>query len=338
MKKHSDERNKFFIVITTIHDPTSAIKKFSTFSNYNIIVVGDLKTPSNWQHSHVVFFPTNKQNNIDYKIIKKLPYNHYSRKMIGYLYSIQSGAQIIVDTDDDNIPKNNWGFPKFEGPFEITDQNLGFINIYKYFSNMHIWPRGLPLDKITKPKNFSTNLKKKYSFIGVWQGLADGDPDVDAIYRLTNNTSCYFDEIGPIVLGKGTISPFNSQNTAFRKELFPLLYLPAYVTFRFTDILRGLVAQPIMWTKGYHLGFTKATVVQERNAHEFIKDFESEIPCYLYPYKIIDIVSRSIKSEYSIEDNMYQAYEALYKSGIVKKEEIELLTLWLEDISRYGKP
>ena len=39
------------------------------------------------------------------------------------------------------------------------------------------------------------------------------------------------------MLGSGTISPFNSQNTLFTRAVFPLLYLPTYVTFRFTDKL-----------------------------------------------------------------------------------------------------
>ena len=70
---------------------------------------------------------------------------------------------------------------------------------------------------------------------------------------------------------------------------FALLYLPAHVTFRFTDILRGLVAQPILWAAGYQLGFTRATVVQERNPHELLEDFESESPGYLRVEKIVDI-------------------------------------------------
>ena len=39
-----------------------------------------------------------------------------------------------------------------------------------------------------------------------------------------------------------TYSPFNSQNTLWRKELLPLAYLPSKVTFRYTDILRGMIA------------------------------------------------------------------------------------------------
>jgi hypothetical protein len=168
--------------------------------------------------------------------------------------------------------------------------------------------------------------------VGVWQGLADGDPDVDAIYRLTDNRPCYFRERDPLVLGRGTFAPFNSQNTLFFQELFPLLYLPAHVTFRFTDILRGLVAQPIMWEAGYQLGFTSATVVQERNPHDYLKDFESEIPCYLLAQKVVDVVSASVRKSVGISDNLFNAYEALLKKDIVRAEELGVLTAWLEDI------
>jgi hypothetical protein len=117
------------------------------------------------------------------------------------------------------------------------------------------------------------------------------------------------------------------------KELFPLLYLPCFVTFRFTDILRGLVAQPIMWLHGYTLGFTNATVVQKRNPHDYFKDFISEIPMYTQGESVIDIVSAAISSSNSISENLYKAYEALEKEGIVTAKELEVLALWLEEIS-----
>ena len=34
-------------------------------------------------------------------------------------------------------------------------------------------------------------------------------------------------------------SPFNSQNTIWFKEIFPLLYLPVSCSMRATDIIRG---------------------------------------------------------------------------------------------------
>ena len=53
---------------------------------------------------------------------------------------------------------------------------------------------------------------------------------------------------------------------------------PGANCFRFTDILRGLVAQPILAAYGYQGGFTGATVVQKNNPHDYMKDFVSEIP------------------------------------------------------------
>ncbi|MEM6254355.1 MAG: STELLO glycosyltransferase family protein [Cyanobacteria bacterium P01_D01_bin.156] len=327
-----------FIVLTSINSPTNAVKKISEIYNHHLIVIGDKKTPDPWALKNVSFLSVHEQQELGFNLTKKLPFNHYARKNLGYLSAIKYGAELIIDTDDDNFPKENWGIPDFCGNYLTTSKNLGFINVYKSFTDMHIWPRGFPLDLIQSATSIlkPSDLDKCLVNIGIWQGLADGDPDVDAIYRLVDNTPCFFQEREPIVLGKGTISPFNSQNTAFQKQLFPLLYLPSFVNFRFTDILRGLIAQPIMWLYDYQLGFTKATVIQERNPHDYIKDFESEIPCYLNSCRVIDIVTKSISSSLSIPSNLYQAYEALLQANIVTRKEISLLSLWLKDLSELG--
>lgn len=323
-----------FLVITSILSPTDAVKAFAERDDISTIVVGDKKTPQDWYCDNVIFLSEDKK--LGYKIEKTLPFNHYARKMIGYIYAVKNNAEIIIDTDDDNIPKNNWFFPDFEGKFAALNKDEGFINVYKFYTEQHIWPRGFPLYLI-KNNDAALNinkLDKKDVKIGVWQGLVDNEPDVDAIYRLTDNTRCFFNDGHPVVLQKGTLCPFNSQNTAYRKELFALMYLPATVTFRFTDILRGLIAQPIMWLYDYNLGFTQATAIQNRNEHDYLKDFESEIPCYLLATKVIDIVNNSVKKSLSVEDNLYNSYEALYKNDIVKKEELEILSDWLNDLLR----
>jgi hypothetical protein len=225
--------------------------------------------------------------------------------------------------------------PPFEGRYALSPGGRGFINIYRSFTDQAIWPRGFPLDRVTDPGAVlsETDLHDAPIRVGVWQGLADGDPDVDAVYRLTVGTACRFRERDPIVLAPGTLCPFNSQNTAFCRPLFPLLYLPAHVSFRFTDILRGLVAQPILWLHGYHLGFTAATVFQERNPHDYLKDFESEIPCYLYPHVVIETVTGALRPGGSVADHLHQAYEALHRRGIVPAQELAVLSAWLEDVA-----
>ncbi len=325
---------KNFIVITSIFQPTEAIKLFSKINNYQLIVVGDKKTPLDWSYDRVDYLSLNEQVNMNFELSSILPYDHYCRKMLGYLKAIQYSANYIVDTDDDNIPKENWSFPEFENEYDYISDNKGFVNIYQLFTDKKVWPRGLPLNLINTQFNLEESISSKNCNIGVWQGLADEDPDVDAIYRLSNDEPCFFKERKPVVLGNGTISPFNTQNTMIRKELFPLLYLPTYVTFRFTDILRGLVAQPIMWLYDFQLGFVNATVVQKRNPHNYMKDFLSEIPMYQHTEQVINLVSKNIVKSESIESNLYNAYNSLLRANIVCSDEMKTLEVWLKDLGK----
>lgn len=177
-----------FIVITTIQEPTEAVRAFARLKHWQLVVVGDKKTPAGWQCEKAVYLPPVAQKKYDFG----LPWNNYCRKMIGYLYAMKAGATHIAESDDDNIPQENWGFPAHEGEFARYDSNLydtatgaGFVNVYKYFTKDNIWPRGFPLDKIKRETPALRPLSEGFR-VGVWQGLADNDPDVDAIYRLTS--------------------------------------------------------------------------------------------------------------------------------------------------------
>ena len=323
---------KHSIVITSIFPPSEAILKFSALPNSELIVVGDLKTPADWSCNGVRYLSIADQEALPYALSTKLPYNHYCRKMVGYLDAIARGAKVIIDTDDDNIPKDGWQFPAFDGIFDMVSAPNGYVNIYQLFTKKKIWPRGLPLHLINCDFKLEQSLIRRDTRIGVWQGLADEDPDVDAIFRLTDDSPTYFDSRSPVVMPAGVIVPFNSQNTMFRMECFPLLYLPTYVTFRFTDILRGLVAQPIMWAAEFQLGFLNATVVQKRNPHNYMRDFESEIPMYTRGAEVVEIVQAVIRPEGTVAENLRLAYAALEKKGIVEKRELETLDAWLGDI------
>jgi hypothetical protein len=323
---------KKFIIITSIYSPSEAIEAFEKLKNWQLIVVGDQKTPENWNYPNVIYLSTDYQDKMTSPLVKDMPWKTYSRKMAGYIYALENGADIIADTDDDNIPLDDWGVTLNDTNYENIKFS-GFVNIYKFFTNEHIWPRGFPLNRILEDTNISFVDPLANTSIGVWQFLADEDPDVDAIYRLTINKAIYFNKRKPINLLPGTICPFNSQNTFFSKECFPLLYLPVFVNFRFTDILRGLVAQPILWAANLTLCFGHATAIQKRNPHDFLIDFESEIPCYLHPEEIIELVNSVISSKNTICDNLRLAYIALEKENIIDKKELILLDAWLNHFS-----
>jgi hypothetical protein len=321
---------KKFIVITSIFQPTEAVAAFANLHDYHLVVVGDRKTPADWYFENCTFLNISDQADLAPRLAQAIPFNHYGRKMLGYIYAIKQGAEVIIDTDDDNIPYSNWKFPPFHGDFRTSEPGLGWVNIYHHFSDQPIWPRGLPLRNINDGREtLKWQAGARTQEVGIWQGLANEDPDVDAIYRLTSNTLCNFLKRDPVVLEKGTISPFNSQNTAVRKELFPLLFLPSYVTFRFTDILRGIIAQPILWQHGFRLGFLGATVVQKRNEHDYFKDFESEVPMYLHTEKSFEAVERAMRTG-SVSENLYAAYEALLEKAVVEERELKVLEEWLK--------
>jgi len=326
------------VVLTSIHPPTPAVQRFAALKGWDVLVVGDLKSPRDWYCPGARFLPPGQQKALDFHIIRQLPWNHYARKMIGYLLAAREGARLLAESDDDNLPQRDWAFPAFEGRFEQIADGSTAVNIYSLFTRQTIWPRGYPLTRIRAPESAidPAALTTQTVRVGIWQALADDDPDVDAIYRLTANRPCRFARREPVVLPPGTFSPFNSQNTAFRRDLLPLMYLPAYVNFRVTDILRGYVAQPILWAAGYRLGFTGPTVRQERNAHDLQADFASELPLYTEAERIISLVQEGVRAEAAISDNLYTVYRNLARAGLVPEKELDLLTAWLEDAAALG--
>ena len=323
------------IVITSIFAPGEAVRRFAALRDWPLVVVADRKTPRDWQLDGACFLSVEEQIALPFRIVAALPWNHYARKMIGYLWAAREGAELIAESDDDNLPQADWAFPAFAGDHPQIPPDCGFVNVYSLFSDQVIWPRGLPPARIRDEAaqiRWDT-LETRHARIGVWQALADDDPDVDAIYRLTSNAPCRFERRPPVVLAEGSLSPFNSQNTAFRKELLPLMYLPAHVNFRVTDILRSYVAQPIMWAAGYRPGFTGPTVRQERNAHDFLDDFRSELPLFLDAENMMAVIGAAVRAGDTMGDNLHRVYTQLVGKGFVGAEEMSLVDAWLEDVA-----
>src|SRR4051794_13570761 len=111
------------IVITTIFAPTNAIREFAAREDWQLIVAGDQKTPADWSCGNAHFLSAKAQEECGFKLSGLLPWNHYCRKMTGYLDAIRLGTDCIVDIDDDNMPKATWHFPESEGLFETTQEH-----------------------------------------------------------------------------------------------------------------------------------------------------------------------------------------------------------------------
>ncbi len=239
---------------------------------------------------------------------------------------------MIVETDDDNHPEEEfWAAREIESDCRPVRFD-GWVNVYSYFSKNFIYPRGMPLpharDEPPAPGASGTHRCL------VQQGLADADPDVDATYRMLYPLPFDFDPgMDPVVLENGAWCPFNSQNTTFFAEAFPLLYLPTECSFRMTDIWRGFVAQRILHAKGAGVQFHGPTVRQERNDHDLHNDFLLELPGYEHNREMREaLVSLSLDPSDSFGKSMELCYETLIGRGWVGKGEEALLAAWLTDL------
>jgi hypothetical protein len=334
--------NTFAVVVTSVASPNLALKTIAEGCQKNnnlFFVIGDNKSPVNFNLAGCNFFPIDTQKKLRLKFAQQCPENHYSRKNIGYLLAIQSNSEIIVETDDDNIPLCEfWAARERYQTAEYVETG-DWINVYMYYSSDSIWPRGFPLEFVKKSLSSCVKGRTETRDCPIQQGLVDKNPDVDAIYRMTMNSNMHFSRRNPISLGNNTWCPFNSQNTTWFKDAFPLLYLPSYCNFRMTDIWRSFIAQRIAWTCGWNILFHQPNAYQERNEHNLMNDFYDEIPGYLYNSAIrnslIDLDLKQGKGH--IFENLHRSYKKMINGGwITDEKELILLDLWIEDLIALG--
>ncbi|MCE7530681.1 STELLO glycosyltransferase family protein [Polynucleobacter sp. IMCC 29146] len=327
------------LVITSIGSDTHPIlgQYAAQAKNRNLlfIVIGDSKSPAQFELPGCSYYSLPAQLDLNFPLAKQLPIKHYGRKNLGYLLAIEAGKKIIVETDDDNIPLDSFWQPRSRTLAAKAIHHQGWVNAYCYFTDQAIWPRGFALEEL---KSIPPQTTKELRPITcpIQQGLADENPDVDAIYRLTMPLPINFDPAASnITLGQGAICPFNSQNTTWFEEAFLLLYLPSYCSFRMTDIWRSYIAQRIAWTCEWPIAFHTSTVRQERNAHNLMNDFSDEIVGYVNNLQIMEKLNGlSLESgQKNIPNNMRQCYQELINLGVIGAQEMVLLELWLENFS-----
>lgn len=328
---------KITLVVTTISEANKVLQKLAAgcqSHNWDFIIIGDTKSPKDFSLAGSQYYDIDAQITTDLKYARLCPTKHYARKNIGYLLAIKEGAASIVETDDDNLPLDSfWQESSVSVECKVIEK-AGWVNVYKYYSDAIIWPRGLPLDTINKPVPNPESLTVSSSSCPIQQGLANDNPDVDAIYRLVLPLPITFKDNLKLALGVDSWCPFNSQNTVWFPAAYPLMYLPAYCSFRMTDIWRSFVAQRICWENGWRILFYSPTVYQERNEHNLMRDFEDEVSGYLNNDKIARSLSelKLLSGEGQIPDNLNKCYDVLIKLGLVGDGEAELLEAWLEDL------
>ena len=207
-----------------------------------------------------------------------------------------------------------------------------------------IWPRGFPAGRILHADILDIDdiRQRWFASCPIQQALIAGEPDVDAIFRLRAATiqdgPCHDDEPIPELILQNAWCPFNSQNTTWFKEAFPLMYIPSFCknAYRMDDIWRSFIAQRIAFENDWGILWGGVTVVQERNPHDLMKDFEQEIPGYLYNRKIVEML-KALPIEPGTDTttllrNMDLCYRAMIEAGYIEIREMGVLQAWFDDV------
>lgn len=130
-------------VVTTIFEPSKAAMQLANLKGWCLCIVGDKKGPMEYEvggdGESVVFLSASKQEDLPYHMGKLLPWNHFGRKNLGYIYAVHHGAKIIYDFDDDNFFTDEAASKNFPLPTKagVVYPSLEAYNPYPYYTGRY---------------------------------------------------------------------------------------------------------------------------------------------------------------------------------------------------------
>jgi hypothetical protein len=310
------------IVTTTIHVPRTLDSLVDNLarnghSGVDFVVVGDRKTPAETAEYlasvaargyPVAYWDVERQ--VEWlrrfpALDAAIPWNCIQRRNIGYLAAYESGADRIISIDDDNFCTDD----DFLGGHAIIGQtrtlpavrsSTGWFNpcdLLETERGRRIYHRGFPFSQRWKDEQLSYSYSDRPARVLVNAGLWTGVPDVDAVCHLEGpcRVTGLRDGVGGhVALAPGVCAPFNSQNTAFLREVLPVMFLLVMGDEvlgmrlgRYDDIWMSFFAQKIIQHLGGTVTFGRPLMRQDRNPHDFLRDLWQELPGMILTDKII---------------------------------------------------
>jgi hypothetical protein len=279
------------IVTTTINSPTKAIECFQAMGEWDLVVIGDLKTPKNYHLDRGFYMGPEDQEKYDKALSDAISWNCIQRRNFGLLVAHDMKADIVAVVDDDNIPSDDWGKNLMIGQEVEVDYyeiDLPAFDPVGATNHAHLWHRGYPLQLLSK-RDYSKK-SRRHVCVDVQADFWNGDPDIDAVCRMEHAPACDFDPLCfPLAANK--MAPFNSQNTFLSGEILKDYFLFPYIG-RMDDIWAAYYVQ----ANGYKVVFGKASVFQERNAHDLVRDMRQEYLGYEHNLKLVQDLAKDPSS------------------------------------------
>lgn len=274
---------KVALVTTTINVPTVLSLYRACDPDVRFFVAGDEKTPAATGPyveglGNARYIPPADQTR--WECSGYIGMNCIQRRNIATLEALEWGADIVVLVDDDNIPVDLNYFDSYVSklmyPFSGPCVH-GFNNWFDPGKLLQppVQHRGFPFG-VSSSWGVKGAISAK---VGVCAGLCLGNPDVESVTRMTLAPEVHgFSEIARagVVVDPFTFTVYNSQNSAFARELAPAMFLAPGIQ-RYDDIFASLITQRIMREFGQHIHIGAPAVFQDRNQHNIVTDLKNEI-------------------------------------------------------------
>jgi hypothetical protein len=277
---------KKYLILTSISQPSVATLKYCEIADkkdWELIFIGDLKTPHESyqklesEYKNFTYLTPEQQEKLYPELSEAIGWNKCQRRNIGFIYAYDNGADILATSDDDNIPYDNWGDEILVNQeIEVDCYENKLANAFDPISvteHNTLWHRGYPVEfvHVKNENEYKGKVKRK---VVVQADFWDGDPDIDAICRITQKPIVKFKDFKPFCSTQ--IAPFNSQNTFIAREAIPFYVVFPYLG-RMDDIWGAYVLQ-------YYFPdsviYNKATVYQDRNVHNLVNNMMDEVIGY----------------------------------------------------------
>ncbi|KAF9922488.1 hypothetical protein BGZ67_010521, partial [Mortierella alpina] len=107
-------------------------------------------------------------------------------------------------------------------------------------------------------------------------------------------------------------------------------------SFRVCDIWRGYWVQRLLWDVNGSLGFTKPTVNQIRNAHNYLDDYMDELQFYSQTSAFIDFLASWKSSSLHLETRIIDLMKAMAEHKFIGVGDVNLAQRWVKDLSNIG--
>lgn len=286
------------LITTTIHTGHRLHAWAQQLSGDDIIVIaGDQRSPHEDLRAlvdslesefgvHSVYLDPGTQARRYPRTSNAVPWNCIQRRNLALLEALHHSPDYVITVDDDNVPADDRWVERVDAIMagtDVSDVDVIDAGALEWWDPGRLgtpwYPfRGFPLEHHVDPHDdaWFVSADGTERPVGVFQSMILGDPDVDAVTRLTMPDPTVFNVNYNAVCERGTWAPFNSQATVWSKTVAPLLFMWPFVG-RYDDIWASYLARAVMDPIGLYARYGHPVVRQERNAHNVHADLRAEL-------------------------------------------------------------